>query len=111
MREDIGQLTWMSDTTKKKAYEKLNTIVNNIGYPDTWRDYSSVLIKSDDYAGNSLRAGAFEVHRSIRRSISPPIARNGNDPADGECLLPASDERYQFPRRHFAASVLRQADG
>ena len=52
MREDIGQLTWMSDTTKKKAYEKLNTIVNNIGYPDTWRDYSSVVIKSDDYAGN-----------------------------------------------------------
>ena len=34
MREDIGQLTWMSDTTKKKAYEKLDTIVNNIGYPD-----------------------------------------------------------------------------
>ena len=35
MRQDVGQLTWMSDTTKKKAYEKLDTIVNNIGYPDT----------------------------------------------------------------------------
>ena len=35
----------MSDTTKKQAYEKLNTIVNNIGYPDKWRDYSSVTIK------------------------------------------------------------------
>src|SRR5580704_15336974 len=57
MREDIGQLNWMSDTTKKKAYEKLSSIVNNIGYPDQWRDYSSVVIKSDDYAGNVERAG------------------------------------------------------
>ena len=71
MREDIGQLTWMSDTTKKKAYEKLNTIVNNIGYPDTWRDYSSVLIKSDDYAGNSLRTSAFEVHRQYKKIDKP----------------------------------------
>ena len=71
MRQDIGQLTWMSDTTKKKAYEKLNTIVNNIGYPDTWRDYSSVAIKSGDYAGNSVRAGAFEVQRQYNKIERP----------------------------------------
>jgi putative endopeptidase len=102
----------MSDTTKKKAYEKLNAIVNNIGYPDTWRDYSSVLIKSDDYAGNTVRAGAFEVQRQYKKIDRPTDRKDwGMTPADGECLLPASDERYQFPRRHFAASVLRQADG
>ena len=44
MHQDIGQLTWMSDTTKQKAYEKLSTIVNNIGYPDKWRDYSTVIV-------------------------------------------------------------------
>lgn len=71
MHEDIRQLTWMSEATKKKAYEKLNTIVNNIGYPDTWRDYSSVLIKSDDYAGNTTRAGAFEVHRLYNKIDKP----------------------------------------
>ncbi|MGA7293556.1 MAG: M13 family metallopeptidase [Terriglobales bacterium] len=71
MHEDIRQLTWMSEATKKKAYEKLNTIVNNIGYPDTWRDYSSVLIKSDDYAGNTMRAGAFEVHRLYNKIDKP----------------------------------------
>src|SRR5271156_5580645 len=63
MRQDIGQLTWMSDATKKKAYEKLTAIVNNIGYPDAWRNYSTVVIKSDDYAGNTVRAGGFEVQR------------------------------------------------
>ncbi len=71
MREDIGQITWMSDTTKKKAYEKLNTIVNNIGYPDTWRDYSSVVIKADDYAGNTVRASAFEVQRDYNKIDKP----------------------------------------
>ena len=72
MREDIGQLTWMSDTTKKKAYEKLDTIVNNIGYPDSWRDYSTVVIKVDDYAGNEQRATAFEVQR-VYAKIDKPL--------------------------------------
>jgi putative endopeptidase len=74
MREDIGQLSWMSDTTKKKAYEKLDAIVNNIGYPDAWRDYSSVTIKRDDYAGNAERAAAFEVHR-VYSKIDKPTDR------------------------------------
>ncbi len=74
MREDIGELTWMSDTTKKKAYEKLDAIVNNIGYPDAWRDYSSVVIKRDDYAGNAQRAAAFEVHR-VYAKIDKPTDR------------------------------------
>ena len=63
MHQDIGQLPWMSEATKQKAYEKLNTVVNNIGYPDKWRDYSSVVVVRDDYAGNVMRAEAFEVQR------------------------------------------------
>jgi putative endopeptidase len=71
MQQDIGQLTWMSDTTKKQAYGKLTAIVNNIGYPDQWRDYSSVVIKADDYAGNSERAGSFEVKRQYNKIDKP----------------------------------------
>jgi putative endopeptidase len=71
MHQDIGQLNWMSDTTKQKAYEKLNTVVNNIGYPDKWRDYSTVVVVRDDYAGNEMRAAAFEVQRQ-RNKISKP---------------------------------------
>jgi len=71
MHQDITELTWMSDTTKQKAYEKLNAIVNNIGYPDQWRDYSTVIVKPDDYAGNFTRARQFEVQRQ-RNKISKP---------------------------------------
>jgi putative endopeptidase len=71
MHQDISQLSWMSDTTKQKAYEKLSTVVNNIGYPDKWRDYSSVVVVRDDYAGNVMRAQAFEVQRQ-RNKISKP---------------------------------------
>ncbi len=74
MHQDIGDLTWMSDTTKQKAYEKLSTIVNNIGYPDKWRDYSTVIVERDDYAGNVMRAQAFEVQRQ-RNKISKPTDR------------------------------------
>jgi putative endopeptidase len=69
MNQDIGSLSWMSDTTKQKAYEKLNAIVNNIGYPDKWRDYSTVVVKRDDFAGNFTRAREFEVQRQ-RNKIS-----------------------------------------
>ena len=46
MEGDINQLTWMSPETKKQALEKLHAVVNKIGYPDQWRDYSSVTIKA-----------------------------------------------------------------
>ena len=71
MHEDIGQLTWMSDATKQQAYTKLNAIVNNIGYPDKWRDYSTVVVKRDDYAGNLTGASSFEVHRQLNKISKP----------------------------------------
>ena len=112
MRQDIGQLTWMSDTTKKKAYEKLNTIVNNIGYPDTWRDYSTVVIKPDDYAGNTVRAEAFDVQREYKKIDKPTDRKDwGMTPPTVNAYYRASMNDINFPGRHFAAAVLRQADG
>ncbi|MGD0212905.1 MAG: M13 family metallopeptidase [Terriglobales bacterium] len=103
MRQDIGQLTWMSDTTKKKAYEKLNTIVNNIGYPDNWRDYSSVVIKSDDYAGNTVRAGAFEVQREYKKIDRP------TDRKDWGMTPPTVNAYYRAPMNdiNFPAGILQ----
>ena len=103
MRQDIGQLSWMSDTTKKKAYEKLNTIVNNIGYPDTWRDYSSVAIKSGDYAGNSVRAGAFEVRRQYNKIERP------TDRKDWGMTPPTVNAYYRPPMNdiNFPAGILQ----
>ncbi len=103
MREDIGQLAWMSDTTKKKAHEKLDTIVNNIGYPDQWRDYSSVVIKPDDYAGNAQRARAFEVHRQYNKIEKP------TDRKDWGMTPPTVNAYYRPPMNdiNFPAGILQ----
>ena len=103
MREDVGQLTWMSDTTKKKAYEKLDAIVNNIGYPDKWRDYSSVVIKPDDYAGNAEHARAFEVHRQYNKIERP------TDKKDWGMTPPTVNAYYRPPMNdiNFPAGILQ----
>ena len=103
MQKDIGQLTWMSDTTKKKAYEKLNAIVNNIGYPDKWRDYSSIEIKADDYAGNSVRAGAFDVARLYKKIDQP------TDRKDWTMTPPTVNAYYRPPMNdiNFPAGILQ----
>jgi len=65
--EDIHSLSWMSDETKKQAKVKLQAIRNKIGYPDAYRDYSSVTIKADDLLGNVRRTTEFESKRQIAK--------------------------------------------
>ena len=74
MREDIKGLDWMSPATKAKALEKLKAIVNKIGYPDKWRDYSAVEVKRDDFFGNVERAQRFESRRDLAK-IGKPLDR------------------------------------
>ena len=75
MREDIEGLAWMSASTKRQALAKLDAIVNKIGYPDHWRDYSSVRIERGDYYGNAQRAIAFESRRELAK-IAKPLDRS-----------------------------------
>jgi endothelin-converting enzyme/putative endopeptidase len=72
--EDIEKLAWMTPATKQQAIVKLHAITNKIGYPDHWRDYSSLAIKADDPVGNSFRANQFEFHRQINK-IGKPVDR------------------------------------
>jgi putative endopeptidase len=70
----IQQLDWMSPETKQQALNKLHAIRNKVGYPDVWRDYSSVKIVPDDFYGNNLRATEFEVHRDLNK-VGKPVDR------------------------------------
>ncbi|MGC1385676.1 MAG: M13 family metallopeptidase, partial [Candidatus Acidiferrales bacterium] len=70
----IQQLDWMSPATKEQALAKLHTIRNKIGYPDQWRDYSSVKIVPDDFFGDDERATEFEIHRRLDK-IGKPVDR------------------------------------
>ncbi len=72
--EDIRSLSWMTPATKEKALVKLKAITNKIGYPEKWRDYSSVTIRRDDALGNSDRASAFEFQRQLDK-IGKPVDR------------------------------------
>ena len=74
MAAEIEQLSWMSPETKKNALAKLHSIVNKVGYPDKWRDYSSVTILPHDFSGNVERATEFELRRELNK-IGKPVDR------------------------------------
>jgi putative endopeptidase len=70
----IEQLPWMSAATKVEAQAKLRRINVKIGYPDHWRDYSTLLIAPDDLLGNIRRAQQFERSRKLAQ-LGGPIDR------------------------------------
>jgi predicted metalloendopeptidase len=70
----IDSLTWMTDTTKAKAQEKLAKFTTKIGYPNKWRDYSKLTVDPQDLLGNAKRAAAVEYQRMIDK-LGKPIDR------------------------------------
>lgn len=72
--ERIKQLAWMGDSTKEKAIEKLNAITVKIGYPDKWRDYSSLEVSTDSYVANVLHARNFDFNFMISK-VNKPVDR------------------------------------
>ena len=74
-RVSIGQLPWMSEETQQRALAKLELFRPKIGYPDVWRDYSSLVIDRDDLLGNVRRGAAFETARHLAK-IGAPVDRD-----------------------------------
>ena len=72
--ERIDALEWMSDETKAKAQEKLGTFIVKVGYPDTWKDYTSLEIKDDSYWANICRANLFS-HYEMMKDEGKPVDR------------------------------------
>ena len=99
MARDIEQLSWMSAATKARAEDKLHAVANKIGYPDKWRDYSTLTITRDDALGNALRAANFEQKREIAKigkpvdrgewGMSPPTVNAYYDPQLNDINFPA----------------------
>jgi putative endopeptidase len=97
--QNIQNLPWMTPATKKEALIKLHAITNKIGYPEKWRDYSSVVIKRDDNMGNAFRADEFEFRRQLDKigkpvdrlewSMTPPTVNAYYDPQMNNINFPA----------------------
>ncbi len=95
----LESITWMSETTKKRALEKLGMFKTKIGHPEEFRDYSSIDIKRDDYPGNVLRSMVFELKRQINRigkpvdrnewEMTPPTVNAYYNPVNNEIVFPA----------------------
>ena len=103
MQRDIQQLPWMSEATKQQALIKLHAVVNKIGYPDKWRDYSAFKVIRGDALGNGIRGNEFEFRRQLNK-IGKPLDR-------GEWYLsPPTVNAYYNPQMNdinFPAGVLQ----
>jgi len=99
MKSEIENLPWMSPATKQQALLKLKGVANKIGYPDKWRDYSSVAVRPDDFLGDMERAVAFESRRELLKigkpvdhtewGMSPPTVNAYYDPQMNDINFPA----------------------
>jgi putative endopeptidase len=98
-KDRINSLDWMSDSTRVLAQEKLATIIRKLGYPDQWRDYSSLTITRNSLAENVMAATRFEFNRMIKKigqpvdkhewQMSPPTVNAYYNPSINEIVFPA----------------------
>jgi len=99
LKDRIGQLSWMSDSTKQKAYTKLAAIKSKVGYPDKWKDFSSMEIGKESLAKNYMNSRLW-WHNYEYNKLGKPVDRNEWDmypqtynayynPSNNEIVLPA----------------------
>ena len=104
--ERIRNLDWMGDSTKAKAIDKLNAFYVKIGYPDKWKDYTSLEIKKDSYFANIERAVQFAMREMLDKAAKPvdrdewymtPQTVNAYyNPTTNEICFPAGILQYPF---------------
>jgi len=103
LHDDLETLSWMSPATRKAALKKLGMIVEKIGYPDKWRDYSALAVNRGPYVLNVLRARTFDFNRRLNK-IGKPLDRTEWD------MTPQTVNAYYDPQMNeivFPAGILQ----
>ena len=99
LRERIKNLSWMSDSTKEKAYAKLAAVTKKVGYPDKWKDFSAMTISNESYLQNIINANIWQ-HDYEFNKLGKPVDRTEwgmtpqtwnayYNPSNNEIVLPA----------------------
>ena len=112
---NLPGLAWMDDDTREAAREKAGAIVNKIGYPDKWRDYTDLEVSSTDHLGNVVRARKFLVADFIGRIgnpvdkeewfMTPPTVNAYYNPSANEIVFPAGILQPPFFSSDFPMSM------
>ena len=103
LAKDIEDAAWMAPATKKQAQEKLQATLNKIGYPDKWRDYSSVSVVPSNYLLDRQRTAGFEFQRWVNK-IGTPLDRTE------WVMTPPTIDAYEDPQSNtvnFPAGILQ----
>ncbi len=103
MEQDIKTAAWMSPATKDQAFTKLKQVSNKIGYPDKWKEYSSVSIVRGEFFANTHRARDFEIKRNFAK-IGKPV-----DKTEWVMTPPTVNAYYSPPENNinFPAGILQ----
>jgi endothelin-converting enzyme/putative endopeptidase len=98
MKTRINDLDWMGDKTKKQAQDKLAKIRDKVGYPDVWRDYSTLTVSRGDFYGNASRGIVFENDRQLAK-VGKPVDRGewGMTPPTVNAYYSPSMNDINFP--------------
>jgi putative endopeptidase len=99
LRDRLTSLDWMSESTRQQAIVKLDAIINKIGYPDKWRDYSALTVARRPFVLNQLAATEFERKRTLAKvgkpvdrsewGMTPPTVNAYYSPTFNEIVFPA----------------------
>lgn len=109
--DNLPNIDWMDDATRTVALEKLGTFTDKIGYPDEWRDYSSVPVTPTTYFANARAMARFNIAHRVNRIgqpvdkkewfMSPPTVNAYYTPFGNQIVFPAGilqapffDERF-----------------
>ena len=100
LRTRLQNLDWIGDATRQTAYAKLETLGAKIGYPDHWRDYTTLEISRDSYYRNMRAAAAFDARRQFAKfnrpvdrgewDMTPQTVNAYNNPMRNEIVFPAA---------------------
>ena len=107
-RRSIADLDWMTEETKQRAYEKLDTFRPKIGYPDEFRDYSALVVTPGRPARQRRRlVGVRDRPPAAQDRLAGRPRRVVHAAADRQRLLQPRHQRDLLPGRHPAAAVLQ----